>query len=179
MSDAAVYYRHLDLELTPLTLFAHNDALIRIEFSRSVTAAARQWLRKHCGVADLKSGEPVVIRKAAQQLANYQQGLRMSFEVPLKLHGTDYQKRLWNHLRTIPAGSLSTYGRIAGEIGSSARAVGNANGRNPIPIVIPCHRVIAGDGGLCGFAGGVNLKERLIRHEGAWHLVAERQSSLF
>jgi methylated-DNA-[protein]-cysteine S-methyltransferase len=89
--------------------------------------------------------------------------------VPLRLHGTDFQRRTWEALRRIPVGSTWTYRRLAQELGrpSATRAVGAANGQNPIPVVVPCHRVIGSDGSLTGFGGGLERKRWLLSHEGA------------
>ena len=85
---------------------------------------------------------------------------------PLSPAGTDFQKRVWQALLRIPWGKTTTYGALAARLGSSPRAVGSAVGRNPISVIIPCHRVIAADGGLAGYAGGLENKEKLLRLEG-------------
>ena len=87
--------------------------------------------------------------------------------LPLAPKGTDFQKRVWEKLRSIPYGETVSYGTLAAELGSSPRAVGAAVGRNPISVIIPCHRVLAADGGLTGYAGGLENKEKLLKLEGA------------
>jgi methylated-DNA-[protein]-cysteine S-methyltransferase len=110
-----------------------------------------------------------VLNQARQQLQEYFAGTRRTFTLQLDLAGTAFQNRVWNALRTIPFGETRSYGEIADQIGSAkaVRAVGAANGRNPIPIIVPCHRVIGADGTLTGFAGGLGIKARLLALEGA------------
>lgn len=102
------------------------------------------------------------------QLAEYFTGTRRRFEVPLDLRGSDFQLSVWRRLKTIPYGQLRSYKQIAEQIGQpgAARAVGQAAGQNPLPILVPCHRVVAADGDLTGFAGGMFLKAQLLRLEG-------------
>ena len=101
------------------------------------------------------------------ELNKYFTGKLRVFEVPVILEGTDFQKRVWQELKRIPYGNFSTYGEIARAIGSpkAARAVGNANNKNKLPIIIPCHRVIGSTGNLTGYAGGLERKKWLINHE--------------
>jgi methylated-DNA-[protein]-cysteine S-methyltransferase len=108
-------------------------------------------------------------KDAAVQLGEYFAGKRRSFELELAPYGTDFQLRVWRALRAIPYGAVRNYGDIARAIGQpgSARAVGQANGCNPLPIVIPCHRVIASDGTIGGYSGGLKIKHRLLAIEGA------------
>ena len=87
-------------------------------------------------------------------------------DLPLSPKGTAFQEKVWRELLNIPYGTTNTYGALAGRLGSSARAVGSAVGRNPISIIIPCHRVLAADGSLAGYAGGLENKEKLLRLEG-------------
>lgn len=112
---------------------------------------------------------PVLLR-AAQQLREYFAGTRQSFELDLDFTGTDFQKSVWMALLTIPFGETRSYSQIAEQIGnpSAVRAVGAANGRNPISIVAPCHRVIGASGKLTGFAGGLEAKQLLLTLEGGY-----------
>jgi methylated-DNA-[protein]-cysteine S-methyltransferase len=106
---------------------------------------------------------------AEQQLGEYFAGARKSFDLPLDFAGTPFQKKVWSELLNIPFGQTRTYGQIANAIGKprAFRAVGAANGKNPISIVAPCHRVIGKDGSLTGFAGGLEAKECLLGIEAA------------
>jgi methylated-DNA-[protein]-cysteine S-methyltransferase len=111
--------------------------------------------------------ETPLIKKAAEQLGEYFEGGRKSFNLPLSLHGTDFQIKVWNALQNIPYGKTLSYGELAAITGNpkASRAVGMANNRNPIPIIIPCHRVIGKDGSLTGYAGGLELKRQLLALE--------------
>ncbi|MEM7244917.1 MAG: methylated-DNA--[protein]-cysteine S-methyltransferase [Acidobacteriota bacterium] len=102
------------------------------------------------------------------QLTEYFEGERDDFDVDLRPRGTSFQREVWEALLTIPAGRTTTYGTLAEQLGrpGSARAVGAANGANPIWLIVPCHRVIGSTGKLTGYAGGIAVKERLLRHEG-------------
>ncbi|MDR1379982.1 MAG: methylated-DNA--[protein]-cysteine S-methyltransferase [Tannerella sp.] len=104
------------------------------------------------------------LRETVKQLAEYFAGRRTRFDVKLDLHGTDFQKRVWNALRTIPYGETRTYKQMAEYAGcpKGARAAGMANNRNPVSIIVPCHRVIGADGSLTGYAGGLNIKRMLL-----------------
>ena len=108
-----------------------------------------------------------LLREACDQLQDYFDGKRMSFDLPLAPEGSDFQKRVWAALCAIPAGETRSYADIARAIGSAPRAVGGANGANPIPLFIPCHRVIAADGSLGGYSGGDGpaTKRYLLDHE--------------
>jgi len=111
--------------------------------------------------------ETPLIKKAARQFGEYFDGKRKSFNLPLCLRGTDFQIKVWNALQRIPYGKTISYGELAAIIGNpkASRAVGMANNRNPIPIIVPCHRVIGHDGSLTGYAGGLKLKRLLLELE--------------
>ncbi len=121
---------------------------------------------------DLRHASPndshPILLETARQLREYFDGTRRSFDLPLAPRGTDFQKKVWLCLRQIPYGQTRTYGDIARLIGtpSASRAVGAANGKNPIPIIVPCHRVIGSNGTLTGFGGGLHNKVLLLSLEG-------------
>jgi methylated-DNA-[protein]-cysteine S-methyltransferase len=107
----------------------------------------------------------------AEQLEAYFAGELKRFDLPLDASGTAFEHRVWAALAEIPYGETATYGELARELGSHPRAVGSANARNPISIVVPCHRVVGSDGSLTGYAGGLDVKRRLLDHElglGSW-----------
>jgi methylated-DNA-[protein]-cysteine S-methyltransferase len=109
-----------------------------------------------------------VIDRAAGQLREYFAGDRTAFDLPLATAGNPFQERVWEALRTVPFGTTTTYGRIAADLGmgpGAARAVGAATGRNPLSIIVPCHRVVGASGSLTGYAGGLEAKRRLLTHE--------------
>ncbi|MET0292743.1 MAG: methylated-DNA--[protein]-cysteine S-methyltransferase [Steroidobacteraceae bacterium] len=114
-----------------------------------------------------EQSENAVLCEAERQLQEYFAGTRRSFDLPLHFSGTEFQQRVWNALLTIPFGETRSYGDIAVQLGNprAVRAVGAANGKNPLSIVAPCHRVIGSNGQLVGFAGGVETKRYLLGHE--------------
>ena len=118
----------------------------------------------------------LVLKEAASQIAEYFAGRRLQFEIPWQLEGTPFQVRVWRELINIRYGQRRSYGQIAESIGhpSAFRAVGNANGRNRLPIFVPCYRVVAAGGKLGGFTGGIGLKIRLLAHE---HAVLGRKAA--
>lgn len=109
--------------------------------------------------------EESAFSEARSQISEYLRGERKVFSVALAPQGTAFQVHVWEALAQIPYGTTCSYGDIAAQLGSSARAVGHANARNPISIIIPCHRVIGHDGSLIGYGGGLDLKKRLLAHE--------------
>lgn len=113
-------------------------------------------------------GESPLLREADRQLREYMEGRRKIFDLPLNPVGTEFERTVWAALLSIPWGETRTYAQIARQIGrpTACRAVGRANGLNPISIIVPCHRVIGSDGRLTGYAGGLELKAELLRLEG-------------
>jgi methylated-DNA-[protein]-cysteine S-methyltransferase len=146
-----------------LTLAADDDGrLSRLEFGEwSPQVRAAEVV--HVAEAD------GVIAETLRQLDEYFAGTRREFDVPLAPRGTPFQLAVWDALRTIPYGETTSYGEIARSVGrpNAVRAVGQANGRNPIAIIVPCHRVIGSDRSLTGYGGGMERKEYLLRLEGA------------
>ncbi len=144
-----------DSPIGPLTLVASERGLVALEFGKKE--------REDC-VDDPKRLAPY-----HKQLNEYFAGKRQEFTVALDIRGTDFQKRCWQELLKIPYGQTRSYRQIAEAVGNrnALRAVGLANGQNPIAIIVPCHRVIASDGTLCGYGGGLHVKEELLRLEGA------------
>lgn len=130
--------------------------------------AALVWTReelRRLGVAEARAGATCDLLEAAEaQLEEYFQGRRDRFDLPFELRGTDFQKRVWSELANIPYGETWSYRELAAKVGSpgAVRAVGSANGRNPVSIFIPCHRVIRSTGELGGYAGGLDRKSFLL-----------------
>ena len=143
--------RAIKTPIGPLTLQADEVAVTAIRF----------------GAGGAQDASPL-LDAAEAQLREYFAGARRTFELPLAPHGTAFQQRVWAALRAIPYGETRTYGELAAAIGSpnASRAVGMANHRNPIPIIIPCHRVIGANGTLTGYAGGLEVKQKLLALEG-------------
>ncbi len=141
----------------PLRIVAAGGALVRLDLEDGAPAARF--------VAPRRSDDPV-LAAACDQLAGWFAGERVEFELPLAPAGTPFQAAVWRALLAIPFGETRTYAEIAAQVGQgSPRAVGAANGRNPIAIVVPCHRVIGSGGALVGYAGGLARKRGLLDHE--------------
>lgn len=142
-------------------LLAGADVLSLIAFPRGSNHNAPE--------ADWKPSDAPFLRQAALQIEEYFRGIRRQFDLDLKPTGTPFQLDVLDALATIPYGETRSYGEIATQIGrpGAVRAVGAANGRNPLPIVLPCHRVIGADGSLTGFGGGLETKRYLLDLEGA------------
>lgn len=159
MADPALAYTYMETPIGRLLLAGTHDALHYLSFPSGHKAFGPQpeWQRAEAPFAQAK-----------RQLADYFAGKRLSFDLPLVLTGTAFQTRVWNTLRSIPFGETRSYGWLAGEIGrpTASRAVGAANGANPIPVIVPCHRVIGSNGALTGFGGGIETKQFLLGHEG-------------
>lgn len=155
----------LQTPIGELTLTASDTALTAVYFPTSRHGPPPIL------AADDGRGSPAaqILARARQQLAEYFARSRMTFDVPLAAAGSEFEHRVWDVLKTIPYGGTTTYGEIARRLGDArdARAVGAANGRNPIPIIVPCHRVIGANGDLTGFGGGIERKRWLLEHEGA------------
>ena len=115
----------------------------------------------------MEKKETDLIKATYQQLTEYFAGKRKSFDIPIKLKGTEFQQQVWSALQTIPYGDVWSYKRLAETVGSPKgyRAVGMANNRNPISIIVPCHRVLGIDGKLVGYAGGIDKKRKLLEME--------------
>jgi len=153
-----MYYCYLDTPIGELLLAGDDDGLAMVGFPKGP-------MRRNPESDWIFNEKPLTA--ARRQLREYFAGKRRSFELPLKLSGTNFQQSVLRALQEIPYGETVSYGEIARRIGRprAVRAVGAANGRNPLPIVIPCHRVIGKSGDLTGFGGGLDTKEALLRLE--------------
>jgi methylated-DNA-[protein]-cysteine S-methyltransferase len=171
-----VIHHRLATPFGEMTLFSDNgERLIGLALPDR-EAGMRRWLKRSYGTGETSEGEMA----ATAPLLDYFAGdLPAIYNVRWRAVGTTFQLNVWKALYDIPIGKTTTYGAIAATVGSdSARAVGTANGSNPIAVVVPCHRVIGSDGSLTGFGGGLPLKMQLRRHEGA-QLPAYDTPSLF
>ncbi|MGN6130885.1 MAG: methylated-DNA--[protein]-cysteine S-methyltransferase [Nocardioidaceae bacterium] len=165
----------IESPLGPLRLVAEDDALTAIEYTglRPVSPSSRSSVSIAAArSADLPAGEHddahPLMREVTRQLAAYFARDLKEFDLPLAPVGTAFQLRVWEQLRLIGYGQTASYGEIARRLGMTAaasRAVGLANGRNPIPIVVPCHRVVGANGTLTGYAGGIERKQLLLELE--------------
>lgn len=161
-------------ELTSQTTLLTELGEVRVVATDSAVTGLyfrRQQREPPAGAAGpvVRPDEHPVLAATVQQLGEYLAGERRSFDLPLAPHGNEFQQSVWRLLLEIPYGSTTTYGELAQRLGQpgAAQAVGTANARNPIGIIIPCHRVIGSDGSLTGYAGGLNRKRRLLELEGA------------
>lgn len=158
-----LYYNNVKSGIGIVTVVFQDNFIIRLLFPNNN--------RDDHGV--VLNGRPAAVeqndltRLCERQLNEYFEGKRHGFTLPLRLDGTEFQKKIWNTLAAVPYGKTVSYSELAESAGvSGARAVGNAVGKNPIPIIIPCHRVIHSDGSIGGFSGGLPLKIKLLELEG-------------
>ncbi|NOV25009.1 methylated-DNA--[protein]-cysteine S-methyltransferase [Cupriavidus necator] len=157
-------YRHLDSPLGTVLLRACDGHLTGLFF------AGQKY--HPVGIADSRDAPPAdaaVLDRAAAELAEYFAGRRDSFTVPVRFAGSPFQQRVWQALLEIPCGATASYGELARTLGlppTHARAVGGAVGRNPLSVIVPCHRVLGSAGALTGYAGGIERKRALLRREG-------------
>jgi methylated-DNA-[protein]-cysteine S-methyltransferase len=153
-------YSYVDSPLGDLLVVRDDNGITGLYLPTGRHAVARrpEWTRDDDAFADVRT-----------QLGEYFAGTRTQFELPLNPHGTEFQTKVWLALREIPYGETASYGETAAAIGSptASRAVGLANGQNPISIVVPCHRVIGANGSLTGYGGGLDAKRWLLSHEAA------------
>lgn len=156
------YYHHWRSPLGDILLLSDGEHLLGIHFAREkyYPSPDADWQ---------PSGDLRVMQDTQQQLAEYFAGRLTTFEVPLRPIGTPFQRQVWQALLDIPYGTTQSYGALAARLGDPglARAVGNANSRNPISIIVPCHRVIGQNGSLTGYAGGIERKRALLALEAA------------
>ena len=147
-----MFNESLNSPIGPIEIQASSTGITKVSFGTSITKPNGNELTMAC----------------RKQLVEYLDGSRTQFELPLEPVGTEFQKKVWNQLSHIPYGKSISYSSLAIALGDikCVRAAGTANGKNPIPIIIPCHRVIGSDGSLVGFSAGLDKKEWLLMHEG-------------
>lgn len=159
------YYYSFDTPIGILWVGFSNKGIVHVSFNNEAKRDLLGFLKKHFDdVVEYKEQE----KDFSRQINAYLKGELKTFDIPVDLHGTDFQIKVWKELMKIPYGKTRTYKDIAHNIGNikAVRAVGGANNKNPIPIVIPCHRVIGSDGNLLGYGGGIDYKVRLLELEG-------------
>ena len=153
------YQTKIDSPIGTLTLVADDEVLTEVRFPNDA--------HHDDDIEMVDATDHAVLQQAANELGEYFSGTRVDFDVPLDPRGTAFQLAAWQALRTIPYGETVSYGEQAKRLGDAgkARAVGAANGRNPLPIIVPCHRVVGSNGHLTGFGGGIETKAWLLDHE--------------
>ena len=165
---AVTTFRRFASPVGELVLTASDSGLTGIYFPISRHGPPRvergDWVED-----DGRGAAGAILVRVCQQLEEYFAGTRTAFDVPLAASGTTFEQRVWDLLRAIPYGTTTSYGALAHRLGDprATRAVGAANGKNPIPIIVPCHRVVGARGELTGFGGGIDRKRWLLEHEGA------------
>ncbi|HIY48081.1 MAG TPA: methylated-DNA--[protein]-cysteine S-methyltransferase [Candidatus Alistipes faecigallinarum] len=172
-----LYRKEIMTPCGPLTLLCDGRALTAVRFGREADGAATaktaqagaEMFEKVMPTQQTQEARAAqeILEQAAREIGEYFEGKRRAFAVPTAAAGTPFQQAVWNALKEIPYGETRTYGEIARRIGHprASRAVGQANNRNPLPIVVPCHRVIGTSGALTGYAGGLAVKVRLLELE--------------
>lgn len=156
----ALLYMWIESPVGPLRLVGSDAGLAGVLWEKQDPAASGFALER-------EDARHPVLQQAAKELREYFAGARREFSVALDFTGTEFQNKVWRALQSIPFGETRSYGALAAQIGApnASRAVGAANGRNPIPIILPCHRVIGSSGSLTGFGGGLPMKKQLLAHE--------------
>ncbi|MDQ6423561.1 methylated-DNA--[protein]-cysteine S-methyltransferase [Paenibacillus sp. LHD-117] len=174
MSTLKLAISEISSPIGPLAIMATEYAICHLEFGSLIDneAGLMQWAKQRLNAAEAdievaSARSHPILAEAERQLERYFAGELRAFDVPLQMHGTEFQLRVWEALRQIPYGETRSYKQIAEAIGKPAavRAVGGANNKNPIPIMTPCHRVIGADGRMVGFGGGLAAKTALLELE--------------
>ncbi|MBZ4646653.1 MAG: methylated-DNA/protein-cysteinemethyltransferase [Clostridia bacterium] len=163
---STVYFSEYVSPIGSLYVAASEEGICNIAFPGQYESDFMVWLQKNFN--SIVQQKTDILRCAIAQLAEYFNRQRTVFTVPLHLIGTQFQRKVWNELIKVPYGTTVTYGYIASKIGNSkaGRAVGGANNKNPVPIIVPCHRIIGQGGKLVGYGGGLELKQKLLAIEG-------------
>jgi methylated-DNA-[protein]-cysteine S-methyltransferase len=172
-------FSEMDTPLGPLTLARTKKGLCRIDFNQgeSVLRTLERWSRTYY-LTDQIQRDDFALIEIMDQLDEYFRGERKSFDCGLDIMGTPFQKLVWASLNSIPYGEARSYKEVAQAIGAprAVRAIGGANNRNHIPIIIPCHRVIGSNGALVGYGSGIHIKEKLLQIEGYPHLLHQKKA---
>jgi methylated-DNA-[protein]-cysteine S-methyltransferase len=155
-----LFYKEIESPVGKLKLVASAKALVAVLWEQERPDRVKLPALK------LDAQQPILL-EAERQLSEYFSGTRTEFELPLELNGSEFQKRVWRALREIPFGQTTSYLDLAKAVGSAraVRAIGAANGKNPLSIIVPCHRVVGATGSLTGFAGGLDVKAKLLALE--------------
>ncbi len=164
-----IYASTLDSPIGPVEILSTDLGLAAVELGKGSRGKLEKWAgRIFPGVERSAAGK--LHRVFEDELREYFEGRRKVFDLTLDLRGSEFQKAVWVEVARIPFGQTATYGEVAHLVGrpKASRAVGAANGANPIPIIIPCHRVIGANGSLTGYGGGIENKRWLLAHEGVW-----------
>lgn len=175
LQEQGIYYSYIDSPIGTLKVEECKNAITALHICMNeedktevdINGTDKIDIKYGVGKIHTTYNETALLQEAKEQLEEYFDGKRREFDLPISLHGTDFQKKVWNVLRSIPYGETLSYGEVALRIGNpkASRAVGGANNKNPVMIIVPCHRVIGADGSLTGFGGGLPAKEYLLALE--------------
>ncbi len=165
-----IYYANYSSAIGPLTLAATDNGICSLQFgeTKNVLPIINAWMRKQ-NISGQLIEDKAALNEAMVQLEEYFTHKRKIFDLHLDLYGTPFQKLVWEALQHIPYGETRSYKQIAADIGApkAVRAIGSANNKNPLPIFLPCHRVIGSNGNMVGYGGGLDKKMYLLQIEGA------------
>jgi len=166
-----VFYTRFESHMGSVWVASTRRGVCKVSLGAQGEEAFRSWLSDRGAPVPTRE-EPETLMHAVSQLREYLSGRRQVFDLPLDVRGTAFQSAVWRQVGRIPYGETTTYGAIAQLMGhpKASRAVGGAVGANPVPIIVPCHRVIGAHGALTGFGGGLEVKAALLRLEGAYPL---------
>lgn len=170
MASAPLRYCVWQSPFGPLSLWAWGDALVRVGFPGHNDLIEGGWAQRYFATQPIPAAcDEALFRLAISQFEEYLATRRRIFDLPISLFGTAFQKQVWQAVSEVAWGQTTTYGNIAEQIGKplAVRAVGAANGANPLSIIVPCHRIVGSDGKLHGYGGGIERKERLLALERA------------
>jgi O-6-methylguanine DNA methyltransferase len=167
MAEEAIVWAAMKSRIGTIRVAAASRGVCKIALGKETAQDFFGWLERYVGHAPRKSERIGIVALALDQIAEYFYSARREFDLPLDLRGTEFQRRVWSAVAGIPYGQTRTYAQIAQAIGKhlAVRAVGAANGANPLPLVVPCHRVLGSDGSLTGYGGGLDVKQKLLEME--------------
>ena len=167
MPEEPITWAMMKSRVGPIRVAATPRGVCKIALGKETAEDFFGWLERHIGHTPRKPERSGIVALALGQIAGYIDGQRRDFDLPLDLRGTEFQRRMWAAVAGIPYGETRTYAEIALAIGKpkAVRAVGAANGANPLPLVVPCHRVVGSDGSLTGYGGGLDVKRKLLEME--------------
>jgi O-6-methylguanine DNA methyltransferase len=162
-----LYWAAMKSRIGTIRVATTQRGVCKITLGRETAQEFLRWLARHIGQAPQRPDWSGLAAFALDQIAEYLAGRRREFDLPLDVRGTDFQRRMWAAVAAIPYGQTRTYADIARVLGQprAVRAVGAANGANPLPLIVPCHRVIGSDGSLTGYGGGLDVKRKLLEME--------------
>jgi len=167
MADEAIVWAALKSRIGTIRVAAASRGVCKIALGKETAQDFFGWLERHVSRAPGRAERSGLVALTLDQIVEYLYGERREFDLPLDLRGTEFQRRVWSVVAGIPYGQTRTYAQIAQAIGKplAVRAVGAANGANPLPLVVPCHRVLGADGSLTGYGGGLDVKRKLLEME--------------